>query len=168
VGSAGYNVFVLLHVICVIVGYGAVAVDSLATGQQRRFSGPEAQAVAQAGYGTSVKLATRVLYGVPIFGIVAVSLSKGDVSMGEAWISAGFGLWLASIAVLHAVVVPGRRRSLVVLGELAGLRADDHVTTVPPQARELSRLGRRIALGNWAVQLLGLAAVAVMIWKPGR
>jgi hypothetical protein len=166
VGSAGYNVFVLLHLVCVIVGYGAVAVDALATAQQRRFSGPEAQAVAQAGYGTSVKLATRVLYGVPIFGIVAVSLSKGDVSMGDAWVSAGFGLWIASIAVLHAVVVPGRRRSLVVLGELAGLRGDEH-GIVPPQARELASLGRRIALGNGAIQLLALAAIAVMVWKPG-
>ena len=165
-GSAGYNIFVLLHLVCVIVGYGAVAVDSLATTQQRRFAGAEAHAVAQAGYGTSAKLATRFLYGVPVFGIVAVALSKGDVSMGEGWVSAGLALWVVSLSVLHAVVIPARRRSLMLLGELAGLRAGGDER--PPQLRQLAGLGRRVSRGNAVVHLIALAALVVMVWKPGR
>jgi hypothetical protein len=164
VGSAGYNVSVLLHLICVIVGYGALGIDWLSGTQSQRFQGGEAYAVAQARYTTTVKVATRFLYGVPVFGLLAVALSQGDISMGEAWISAALGVWLVSVGVLHGMVIPARRQMLVLLGELAG-RPDDAMSRLTTR---LSTAGQKAALGQSLISLLTVAALVLMIWKPGR
>jgi hypothetical protein len=167
VDSAGYHVFVLLHLACVVVGYGSVAVDSLAASQRQRFVGVEAYAVAQAGYATSVKLAGRFLYGVPVFGAAAVLASQGDVSFGEPWIAASFGAYLASLVALHGVVVPAQRRALVALGRLAGLGRGDGADRAA-RAAQLEAEGRRAALGRVVFHLLAAAALVMMIWQPGR
>jgi hypothetical protein len=164
VGSAGYNLSVLLHIVCVIVAYGALTIDWLSVSHQQRFHGAEAYAVAQVRYTTTIKVATRFLYGVPVFGVFAVLLSKGDISLAEAWISAALGVWIVTIAVLHGMVVPARRQMLLLLGELAG-RSDDAMS------RLTSRLGtatQKAARGQALISLLTVVALVLMIWKPGH
>ena len=165
--SAGYHVFVLLHLTCVVVGYGSVAVDSLAATQRQRFVGVEAYAVAQVGYTSSVKLGGRFLYGVPIFGSAAVLASDGEVSFGEAWISVSFAAYLASLLALYGLVVPAQRRALVTLGELAG-RVRFDVDDGAARANELETAGRQAALGRVLFHLLAATALVLMIWQPGR
>jgi len=155
-----YEAWLFLHVACVIIGYGGLALDLLYTNQLRRFSGAEAQAVARANWSASHKFAEWFLYGVPVFGIL-VALDA-DISLGDPWLSASFLVYLLSLGVLHGLVNPARRQALVLLGELAGGRGRQ------AQAAELARLGRMMSLGQTLFSLFGLIALALMIWQPGR
>lgn len=155
-----YEAWLFLHVACVIVGYGGVALDLLYTNEMRRFSGPEAHAVARANWAASHKFAEWFLYGVPLFGIL-VALDA-DISLGDPWLSASFLVYLLSLGVLHGLVNPARRQALVLLGELAGGRGRQ------AQAAELARLGRMMSLGQTLFSVFGLVALALMVWQPGR
>ena len=155
------NLWLFLHIGCVIVGYGGVAMDLLYSNQIRRFAGPEAHAVASANWAVSHKVAEWFLYGVPIFGIL-LALDM-DISFGSPWLSASFLVYLLSLGVLHGLVNPARRQALVLLGELAGQPTGDGRA----QAAELSRLGRMMSLGQSVFSLLGVIALALMVWQPG-
>jgi hypothetical protein len=157
-----YEAWLFLHILCVILGYGAVALDLLYTNQIRRFSGAEAHAVAAANWAVSHKFAEWALYGVPVFGLL-IALDA-DISLGSPWLSASFLVYLLSLALLHGLVNPARRQALVLLGELAGVRPG---SGRPAQATELGRLGRMMSLGQTLFSLLGAIALALMIWQPG-
>jgi hypothetical protein len=166
----GYKVFLLAHLLCVVVGYGAVALDSLALARARRLEGDEAYAVAQAGYAATVRQAGRFLYGVPIFGALAVATSDGAVSFSQAWVSGAFAVWLVGVGVLHGFVVPARRRALVLLGELAGARVASAGPTpiVTAQSAQLRGDQQRIAFGQAVFNLATVVALVLMVWQPGR
>jgi hypothetical protein len=169
VGSSAYKLCLLAHLACVIVGYGAVALDSLTFGRTRRLEGDEAYAVAQSGYTATVKWAGRFLYGVPVFGAAAVAASDGGIEFSEAWVSAAFVVWLVGVAVLHGVVTPARRRSLVLLAELAGTRVGGPANpTTAARSGQVGSLARRIAVGQAVFNLATVAALVLMVWKPGR
>lgn len=154
-----YEAWLFLHIACVIIGYGGVALDLIYTNQIRRFAGPEAHAVAAANWAASHKFAEWFLYGVPVFGIL-VALDA-DISLGAPWLSASFLFYLLSLGVLHGLVNPARRQALVLLGELAGRGGSS------AQGTELARLGRMMSLGQTLFSLLGVIALALMIWQPG-
>lgn len=166
-GSTGFDLLLILHIVCVIVGYGAVAYDSLGAGQARRFAGAEAYAVAQAGYTTSAKAAQRFLYGVPVFGIAAVAASNGRFSFADLWVSLAFAVYVASLGALHGIVLPAQRRVLVLQGELAGRERRSSPTSGPDsESAILAMLERRQALGRTLFHLLTVAALALMVFKP--
>lgn len=149
-----------LHIGCAMVGYGGIALDLVHTSQLRRFRGAEAYAVASADYAVSRSFAEYFLYGVLVFGLTAALAA--DVSLGETWLSASFLVYALSLAALHGLVNPARRRSLVLLGQLAGHGGVGE----RGQEQQLAALGRRMALGQSIFVLTGMVALALMVWQP--
>ena len=164
--SFGYRTVVLLHVLAVIVGYGSVVLDGVYSAQARRFRGAEAQAVASAHYTAATKFGEGFLYAVPVLGGVAVAASGGAQKGSAAWLWAGLAVFVGTIGVLHGLVKPARRRSLVLFGELTGKQQLG--SEQGAELRELARLGQRLSVGSGLINLLLVVGLVIMIFKPGN
>ncbi len=157
-----FRLLVLVHVASAVVGFGALALQSLAVARLRRFDGAEAYAVARANY-AQVRVGEKFLYVLAVAGVAAVAASDGRVGFDEPWLGIAGGVYLAALAVLHGWIAPARRQLLVVLGGLAG----EPVSGDAPHRVDLGPLGRRLSLGGAVLDLLLVAALVLMIWQPG-
>jgi hypothetical protein len=159
-----FQLMVLLHLICVIGGFGAIIYNGLAFELARRRNPLTAAGVLDVD-SQIAQFGEILLYGVFLFGIGAVVTSQHHLNFGLPWVSAGLGLFVAMIGVRHAMVRPAERRSRAALLELAR-QPSLPPPGRPPQMDELDSLARRIAIGSGAFNVLLLAAIVVMVIKP--
>lgn len=152
-----YSVLLLLHVLCAVVGFGAVVVTGVqATRARRGPSAPGSDAVRRY-FRPGVNWAGRLLYGVPLFGFALLGASKGAYRAGDGFVTVGLAVWLAAAGLAELVVWPGERRLQVEVTE----RWDE-----PGDAADLDRQCRRLAVGAVTMAALFLVATVVMIGKP--
>ncbi len=148
--SDWFNLLVLLHVLCVIGGFGALAYNALyASLAIRRTSG--ASAVLEANSLVS-GLAEVLILAALVFGIAAVGASHKTIKFSDAWVSAAFAAYIVDVAVLHGFIRPQRRALEAAVG--AG------------DAEATKHLEKRVSLG-WAIfNLLVAGAVYLMVFQP--
>jgi hypothetical protein len=122
--GAWYDVVLLAHVLSALVGLGTVVVaGGYALALYR--SGPDSEAVRRY-YRPGVNWAGRVLFLVPVFGVVLVLMSRGDWSFSDGWVADGLTLWAVAAAAGELVLWPAERRLQVAVGDsgpAAGLRS---------------------------------------------
>jgi hypothetical protein len=105
-------------------------------------------------------MAHYALYAVGPLGVILISLSDGDIEFSELWISLSFLTWFAMIGVAHGLITRNLKATAVRAKELepsAGFRDD----------RPAVELLKKVALGDLLVQLLLVATLGLMIWRPG-
>jgi uncharacterized membrane protein len=104
-----YDTLVALHVICAVVGFGAVALSGIyggtASHPDRAGSAEEARR-----YFRSPGRAEWVVLAVPFFGAGALGVRPGGADFGDAWVVGAAALWLVAAAVLVGLVRPAERR----------------------------------------------------------
>ena len=88
-----------------------------------------------------------------------VALSDSAIEFGDLWISLSFLVWFAIVGVTHGLVRPTQNR-LVARAE--ALEPDQIVS----EDSEAMAQAKRMALGEGLVQLLLVAALALMVWQP--
>jgi hypothetical protein len=161
--STGFKILVLLHVLCVIGGFGAVAYNGLYLSlAQRRQTGTGA--ILEVNMLVS-GLAELLIYSALVFGVGAVTASHSEFKFSQAWVSAAFGVYLADIAILHGWIRRYQRNYVAVVRRLEALEPGENASRADVEA--LRSLERRVALG-WAVfNLLVVGAVYLMVFKPG-
>ena len=142
-----YRLVLLLHIAAVIVGFGGIALNGVYGSQARQRGGSEGAAIGEANR-AATRGASSLIYLVPLFGIALVLLSDGTWGFDQPWISLSFVLYLVAAGLLGAVVVPSQRR----IGSGDG---------------DLERLHGKVAQATAAINLLAVALLALMIWKPG-
>jgi uncharacterized membrane protein len=164
--STGYQILVMLHLLCVIGGFGAVAYNGLYLSlAQRRPGGEGANAILEVNTLVS-GLAELLIYAALLFGIGAVTASHSVVKFSQGWVSAAFAIYLVDIAILHGWIRRYQRRYTVLAhqmeqaGPVAGGR--------PAELGELEGLEKRVAVGWGAFNVLVIAAVYLMVFKPGK
>jgi uncharacterized membrane protein len=167
--GTGFKVLVILHVLCVIGGFGAVAYNGLylSLAQQR----PEGGTSAVLEINRLVSgMAEILIYAALLFGIGAVAASHSDIKFSDAWVSAALGVYLAVIGVMHGWIRPNQRRHAVVVRRLetpsdrVGAAADD---TRHGDVTLLKSLERKVGFGWGAFNLLVIGAVYLMVFQPG-
>jgi uncharacterized membrane protein len=160
--STAFKLLVLLHVLCVIGGFGAVAYNALYLSlAQRRDGGRGAAAVLEINHMVS-GLAELLIYAAFVFGIGAVTTSQHQFKFSQAWISAAMAVYLVDIGVLHGWIRPQQRRYLA-----AAKEAEASSGGRPLQVEQLAAIEKRVAAG-WAVfNILVIGAVYLMVFKPG-
>jgi uncharacterized membrane protein len=162
--SVGFNILVLLHILCVIGGFGAVAYNALYMSlAQRR---PRGGTGAILEVNTLVSgFAEMLIYAALLFGIGAVAASKSTIKFSDAWVSAAFAVYLVDIAILHGWIKRHQRQYAAVVSRLETPGAEPGSTAV--DVAELKQLERRVSLGWAAFNLLVVAAVYLMVFQPG-
>jgi uncharacterized membrane protein len=167
VESGAYKFVLLLHILSVVVGIGAVMLNGLYAAQAQKRPGAPGRAVSEANFAVS-DVAEKVIYTIPIWGIALVFMSDDAWDFGQTWIWLSIVLYVAAIGIAHAVMIPGHRRINELLAEMEGAPpAGGAGGGAPPQVAQIQQLGQKQAVGGMALNLLVVALVALMIWKPG-
>ncbi|MDA8044878.1 MAG: DUF2269 family protein [Actinomycetota bacterium] len=151
---AAYDVLVGLHVLCAVVGFGAVAVSgaygaiarNVESGASRRQSAEEVRR-----YFASPSSLENLILIAPLFGMGAMAVRPGGSQFGHLWAVSGVVIWIAAGGLLTAVVRPAERRIR---------SAGDDLTPVANDARRLM----------WAAagsDVLFVVALFLMVTQPG-
>jgi uncharacterized membrane protein len=163
--STGYRILVMLHLLCVIGGFGAVAYNGLYVSlAQRRPGAAGSSAVLEVNTLVS-GLAELLIYAALVFGVGAVTASNSQIKFSQGWVSAAFAVYLVDIAILHGWIRRYQRRYTAVVRLVEDARPAPG--TRPLEVAELEILERRVALGWGVFNLLVVAAIYLMVFKPG-
>ena len=147
--SGAYAVVLVLHLLTVAFVIGPIVVAT-----------PLSARAARAGRLDALRDHTRTTRVYALVSIVTVLLGSalvglGDVgdqwSMGQAWNSASYALWLVAVALLLAVVVPAQRRAAAAI----------------EQGGDGGAQAGRISAAGGVAALAFAVIIVLMVVKPG-
>jgi uncharacterized membrane protein len=163
-----YKLCLVLHILCAIVGFGAVFLNGL-YGQQmkaRLQSGRAAEAVGIYEANLTVsKIGEYFIYAVALFGFALIGLSDSAWKFSQTWIWLSIVLYIVGIGVSHGLLFPTVKRMGVLMHELAA--APPPAGGPPPQAAEMATLGQRLGVLGPILNVILIAILFLMVWKPG-
>lgn len=162
-----YKVVLTLHILCAIVGFGAVVLNAIYGQQAKSHKGPEGLAIAQANFLVS-KIGEYFIYAVFLLGIALVLIGDEALSFGQTWIWLSMLLFLAGIGISHGLLTPRVRRLLALMTELNSMGPPPAgATGPPPQVLEMETVGKQVGLFGTILNLLLVAILALMVFQPG-
>jgi hypothetical protein len=88
-------------------------------------------------------------------------MSDDAFKFSQAWIWISILLYIVALGIAHGVMMPSGKRMLVIgaaLGSGQGGQAE---------IAEAGVLQKKLATGGMTLDLLVVALIALMIWKPG-
>lgn len=177
VDSGAYDIVLVLHVMCVIVGFGTVFLNGIYGMESKRRAGREGLAVFEATERVG-RVAEGFILAVPVFGIALVLMSHKVWSFSQAWVSAALAIYVVGIILSFGFHLPNLRRMGMLMHELVAL--SDNVPVAvggpaesapvggpPPQVAELELRGKRAGMYGGTLNLIIISVVILMVWKPG-
>ena len=164
--GAAFDVVLLAHVACVLVGLATVAASTATAVRLRRLLGT-AVAVPEAivrYMKPGVNWAGRLIYGIPVFGVVLLAMSHGAYSFRDDWVMSGLAIFVVVALVAEGLLWPAERRAAETLA------ARTQVADAPSDAdRGDADLGRDAKIMVWAgsgTVVLLLVGTALMVAQP--
>lgn len=154
--SGIYKVLFLLHMLSIIGGIGSVMLNGVRMTRAKAVGGAEGTAISVVTEEVS-NVAEKLIYLIPVFGILMVLVSDDAISFGDTWIWLSIVLYVVALGISHSVIIPGARR----YNQLA---ATDGGPSVGAEAQGLEK---KIAGADIALNLIVVVLIALMIWKPG-
>jgi hypothetical protein len=152
-----FDIVLLLHVGCVVVGLVTTATAAATASRLRRLLGsplplPE---TLRRYFRPGVNWAGRTVYGIPVFGFALIAMSQGAYALGDAWVLGGLTVFAALVLVGEGVLWPAEQRLQVALA------ADDAETpeSVGGDARSMERAAV-------AALVLLVAGTVLMVAQP--
>ena len=169
VNSGIYKFVLVLHLMTAIIGFGSVFLAGVFGSKAQARGGREGLAVSEVTADVAKHWSEWFIYAVPVFGILLVLLSDDVYKFSQTWISVSFLLYFGAIGLSHAVHFPNLRRMNELAAELvAGAPPGGGGTGgPPPQVAELEERGKRAAAVGAVLNLVVVAIVFLMVWKPG-
>jgi uncharacterized membrane protein len=167
VGSTGYKIVLVLHLVAVIVGFGTVALNGIRGAQAKKRPGPGGLAIGESGH-TLNTVAEKFIYAVPVLGLALVGMSDGVWKFSQTWVWLTLLLYVVGISVSHAVLIPSEKRMNALAAELVTAGAPPAgAAGAPPQVIEMHGLEKKLAASGTFLNLLVVAMVSIMVFKPG-
>jgi uncharacterized membrane protein len=163
-GSGLYKFLLVCHILSAIVGIGAVMLNGLYAAQAQKREGPAGRAVSEANFAVS-NIAEKVIYTVPIFGILLVLESGEAWEFSQTWVWLALALFILTLGVTHSVLIPGHRRINTLLLEME--QGPPPAGGPPPQVEEITGLGKKQAAAGAFANIMVVVILVLMIWKPG-
>jgi hypothetical protein len=163
-GVTLFHLFVLLHIICAVGGFGVVSYRSFVLGLARQ-RGDAAAAGVLAVYGEVSQVGEALIYGALLFGATAIAVSSDRPSYNKPWVYVSVAVFVAMVGALHGFVRPAERRYRAAMLELAEMPSVAPPER-PPQLAELDGLHRRIGAGMGIFNVLLVGALYLMVFKP--
>ena len=165
--STLYGILLFLHILCAILGFGSLALNGLYGQQAAQRKGPGGVAIGQANFAVS-KVAEIFVYGVFVFGILLVLTAEDSIGFGDLWVSLSMLLFIVALGYSHAVQIPSAQRMNILAEELATTEGPPPgAGGPPPQVAEMEQLSKKLAMGGAFLNLLLVAILYLMIFKPG-
>jgi hypothetical protein len=166
--SGFYKFFLILHILCAIVGFGAVVLNGI-YGQQmkvRMQSGKttEALAIYDANFFVS-QIGEYFIYAVFVFGLITGLLGDPFIKFDQTWLWLSVVLYIIAIGISHGLLLPAVKRMGALMREVEA--GPPPVGGPPPQAAEMATLGQRIGTVGPVLNLFLVVILFLMVWKPG-
>lgn len=163
-----YPLLTLLHIGCVIVGFGSSFVYPVLAGKARSLDERAAFAVNRLAFDTSKMLTTPVIYAAGAFGIGLVLLSEKRWTFSQLWVSIAFVLFIAAALIAAFLHTPNLKAMVALQERLAGGEvAPPPEGGAPKEVTELQERASRAGMYGGLLHLLFLLLMIDMIWKPG-
>jgi hypothetical protein len=169
IDSGVYKFVLVLHILCAIVGFGSVMLNGLYGNETKKRRGAEGLAISEANETVS-HVGQIFIYGVFVFGILLVLLSDDVWSFGDTWIWLSMLLYICGIGLSHGGLLPRVRRLLALQRELVSMGpppAGVAPSGPPPQVAEMEATGKQVAAIGATLNVIVVAVLFLMIWKPG-
>jgi uncharacterized membrane protein len=147
-----YTFLKIVHIVTVVVGIGTVTLNGL-YGAKAKEAGPNGGlAIGKANFDVSM-VAEYFIYAIPVTGILMMVV-EDFWEWSQTWVWLSIVLYVAALGVSHAIQIPSARR----MNEL--------MAAGPPNA-ETEALEKKLAGGGTVLNLLAVAIIVLMVWKPG-
>jgi len=184
VKSGAYDTVMVLHILCVIVGFGGVMLNGIYGAESKRRRGSEGLAMFEATEKVG-KVAEMFILAVPIFGIALILMSQKQWTFSQTWVMAAITIYVLALTLVFGFHLPNLRRMGVLMKELVAMgpppaavsggavpEEDMHAKAAatggpPAQAVELEARGKRAAVYGATLNLAVVVVVILMVWKPG-
>lgn len=147
-----YDALVAAHVVCAVVGFGAVALSGVYGGfaagnrTRRRGDAGGGQREEVARYFASRGWAEWLIVPVPLLGAAALAARPSKGEFADVWVLGGIIIWVAAAALLILAVRPAEDR--IRRGDSPG------------------RAGRRLMWASIGSNVLFAVALALMVTQP--
>jgi hypothetical protein len=117
--GAAFDIVLLLHVACVVVGIVTTATAAATASRLRRLLGsslplPEPL---RRYFRPGINWAGRSVYGIPVFGFALVAMSQGAYALGQGWVLGGLAIFAALAFVGEGVLWPAEQRLQAALSQ---------------------------------------------------
>jgi len=153
--SSAYKIVLVLHILAAILGFGSVMLNGIYASEVRKRPGPEGAAIADANYKVSFGVAMWFVYAIPVLGLALVGMSDKAWKFSQTWVWLSLVLWFALVGLVHGVHRPNVRQ------------LDALVRSGRPEPAEIERRERLAATMGMVLSLLVVAALVLMVFKPG-
>ena len=147
-----YELLLVIHLITVVVGIGGVVLNGV-YGAQAKQAGPNGgNAIVRANYAVS-GIAEWFIYAIPVTGILMVLDDDYPWDFSDTWVWLSIVIYVVAVANSHMNLKPSARRMI----EL----------TAGPPTPEMDAVGKRLGIAGTVNDLLAVALIVLMVWKPG-
>ena len=162
--SGVYIVLLIAHIVSVVVGIGGVMLNGVYGAQAKARPGPAGRAIVEANYKVT-EIATYAIYAIPVFGVLLVLASHDAVKFSQPWLGISILLYIIALGISHGVMKPAVKQMLGLMTEME--QGPPPAGGPPPQAASMAALGQRLAAGGATLNLIAVAIIVLMVWKPG-
>jgi hypothetical protein len=160
-----YKATLVLHILCAIIGFGAVFLNGLYGNEMKKRRGPESLAIYEANYKVS-KVGEYFIYAVFLLGLALVGMANKEWKFSQTWVWLAIALYIVALGISHGVLFPAVKRMGVLMREM--IAAGPPATPgPPPQAAEMEALGKRLAAAGATLNVMLVIIIVLMVFKPG-
>jgi hypothetical protein len=158
--GAAFDIVLLLHVACVVVGLVTTATAAATGTRLRRLIGsplplPE---TLRRYFRPGVNWAGRTVYGIPVFGFALLAMIQGAYALGQGWVLGGLGIFAAVALLGEGALWPAERRLQ------AGLSSSGDPAA--PAAPEIDHDATVMSRAAVAALALLVAGTVLMVAQP--
>ncbi|HUV09701.1 MAG TPA: DUF2269 family protein [Acidimicrobiia bacterium] len=161
VDGDAYNIVLVLHILCAIIGFGSVFLASFFYQQARAHRGSEGIAIVEA-YRLVSKIATYFMVAVLLLGVALVLMSDDAFNFGDTWILLSLVVFVIALGMAGAVLEPKEKRALDLQREIETLGE----SSAAAQTAELVRLDRKMTIFGTALNVAVVLILVFMVFKP--
>src|SRR5947199_7634693 len=104
--SGVYKFVLVLHILCAIVGFGAVLLNGVYGAQAKKRGGPSGLAITEANEFVT-KIGEYFIYAVFLLGFALVGMSDKQWKFDQAWLPISVGLYIVALGIAHGVLLRG-------------------------------------------------------------
>jgi uncharacterized membrane protein len=166
-GSDAYKIVLTLHILCAIVGFGAVFLNGLYGQQAKSRKGPEGLAISEANLLVS-KVGEYFIYAVFLLGVALVLIGDDVYDFGQTWVWLSTLVYLGALGISHGLMQPRVNRMVDLQRQLvASGPPPAGATGPPPQVLEMEQIGKRMGIIGPILNLLMVAVLVLMVFQPG-
>ena len=162
--SGGFKLLLLLHLLTVVVGLGAVQLNGLYGRESRQRQGVAGLAITEATDFVS-SIATYIIYFIPVTGILLVLASDDVFKFSQTWVWLSLVLYVIALGISHGIVRTNVKHMIRLQREI--LEGPPPEGGPPPQVALMEKHGQVIGMASGVLHVLLVVLISLMIWKPG-